>query len=305
MSLHLAAIPQRARGSLGQRPQPSGLVSITPSNASLIDQVRTGRNLPSVGGQDLFGRRPSISTQSQLFGDWGYAGIFRREVTPYLPRTVPTPATPKTVAAPPPPPKKKVPGVRVPDKRKIPPKLVVPEISLEPGVPIETRPEVPPVSIHKSLLSTLSGALNSRLSSAINPAPRNIIAAAPTVVAAGVGLAGRVLPAIGRAIGSRTAGAAAAGVTVGGLIRGGGGQGVCAVGWHLNKQNGVGGPAGTYCVRNRRMNVGNARAARRSVRRLKGARKLLRDIEKMMPTRSTRRRAPAGHTTHLHHSGGS
>jgi len=131
----------------------------------------------------------------------------------------------------------------------------------------------------------------------------SIFAAIPAIV----GGAARAAPAIGRAAGAigraatgRAAGAAGLGVLLGQTL---GGNGVCASGWHLNKQDGVGGPAGTYCVRNRRMNVGNARAARRSVRRLKGARKLLRDIEKMMPTKARARRAPAGHASQLRHNG--
>lgn len=103
---------------------------------------------------------------------------------------------------------------------------------------------------------------------------------------------------------SRAATAAGLGAALGATLGGAGAQGnQCPSGSHPNKQAGVGGPAGTYCVRNRRMNVGNARAARRSVRRLRGARKLLRDIEKMMPSKPSRRRAPAGHTSRLEHTG--
>lgn len=40
-------------------------------------------------------------------------------------------------------------------------------------------------------------------------------------------------------------------------------------GWHLNKQDGKYGAAGTYYVRNRAMNPGNARALRRAIRREK------------------------------------
>jgi len=135
------------------------------------------------------------------------------------------------------------------------------------------------VSIHKSILGAVKAGVSARIQQKIAPA-------------AIIGVAGRVLPGLGRAA---SAGSIGAGVAT--LFGGGGGAqgGACLVGEHLNKQDGVGGPAGTYCVKNRRMNVGNARAARRAVRRLKGARKLLRDIEKMMPTRSTRRRAPAHH----------
>jgi len=152
------------------------------------------------------------------------------------------------------------------------------------------KPEAP-VSIHKSILSGISGGLSAgiqkRITSKIAPAA----IAAPAIAAA----AGRVLPAIGRVLGSRTVAAGSAGLALGSLFGGGGSGGVCASGEHLNKQDGIGGPKGTYCVKNRRMNFGNARAARRSVRRLKGARKLLRDIEKMMPTRSVKRRAPQHH----------
>lgn len=150
------------------------------------------------------------------------------------------------------------------------------------------------MSLHKGLLKRLASA-------GLGKSVRSKVAAA-TIGA----IAGRILPSVGRVLGSPALSGAAAGFGVAQLFNAGGGAegGACPVGHHLNKQDGVGGPAGTYCVKNRRMNVGNARAARRSVRRLKGARKLLRDIEKMMPTRSTRRRAPAGHSAHLHHTGG-
>jgi len=107
-------------------------------------------------------------------------------------------------------------------------------------------------------------------------------------------------PVIGRAL--RTAGTFLTGTAIGAFFAPDPNTGACPVGYHLNKQDGVGGPARTYCVRNRRMNVGNARAARRSVRRLKGARKLLQDIEKMMPRRSApRARAHVAHVPQQHH----
>jgi len=159
----------------------------------------------------------------------------------------------------------------------------------------KVEPEVAGMSLHKDLLKRLAGA-------GLGKSTRSKIVSG--VIG---GIAGRVLPGLGRVATSPAATAGGIGLAVGSLFGRGGGaaqDGACPVGHHLNKQDGVGGPAGTYCVKNRRMNVGNARAARRSVRRLKGARKLLRDIEKMMPTRSTRRRAPAGHSAHLHHTGG-
>jgi len=142
------------------------------------------------------------------------------------------------------------------------------------------------VSLHKSILKGIGGGLSSGISSRIQSKIAPGIIAAPVIASA----AGRVLPAIGRVLGSRTVAAGATGIGIGSLF-GGGGAAVCPSGEHLAK-DGSG-----RCVRNRRMNFGNARAARRSVRRLKGARKLLRDIEKMMPTKTRARRQP----THHHH----
>jgi len=164
------------------------------------------------------------------------------------------------------------------------PKTVVPPVI--PTTPVVAKE--PPVSFHKSLVSSITGAIGQRVSGAINPTQASIVG--PAVAAAG-----RVLPSIGRVLTGRVA----TGVGIGALgasILGGGG-GACPSGYHLAK-DGSG-----RCVRNRRMNFGNARAARRSVRRLKGARKLLRDIEKMMPSKTRARRAP----THHHHpaAGGS
>jgi len=58
------------------------------------------------------------------------------------------------------------------------------------------------------------------------------------------------------------------------------------------------------CVRNRRMNVCNMRAARRAIRRIKGARKELQKIERMLPRRPaarSRSRVP-GHRERLTHT---
>ena len=107
----------------------------------------------------------------------------------------------------------------------------------------------------------------------------SIFSALPAIIRGGRAAAG----AIGRAAGSRTAAAVGAGALAGQLLLPDGSAGACPSGWHLAK-DGSG-----RCVRNRRMNFGNARAARRSVRRLKGARKLLQDIERMMPRRSAAR----------------
>jgi len=99
------------------------------------------------------------------------------------------------------------------------------------------------------------------------------------------------LAPLGRALTSRTAGAVGAGALGAQILGGIGDGGACPSGFHLAK-DGSG-----RCVRNRRMNFGNARAARRSVRRLKGARKLLKDIESMMPRRPAGRRSTVRHVT--------
>lgn len=95
-------------------------------------------------------------------------------------------------------------------------------------------------------------------------------------------------------VGTAVAGSVALDAAVRGVLPGVGG-GAVPRGYHLAK-DGSG-----RVVRNRRMNYGNARAARRAIRRIKGARKLLQDIEKQMPRRAVRARAPAGHASHLTH----
>ena len=136
---------------------------------------------------------------------------------------------------------------------------------------------IPNMSIWSNLLGTvgksISKGVEQRITSSINTTK------SPVAVAAAA--AGRVLPGLGRVLTGRTA----TGIGIGALgatILGGGANG-CPAGFHPAK-DGSG-----RCVRNRRMNFGNARAARRSVRRLKGARKLLQDIEKMMPRRPASR----------------
>lgn len=140
-------------------------------------------------------------------------------------------------------------------------------------------------SLGKSITKGITAGVQQRVQQKVAPA-------------VAISVAGRVLPAVGRALGSRSTAAATTGFALGSLFdgNGGGGGGVCPVGFHLNKQQSADGrPPRSYCVRNRRMNVGNSRAARRSVRRLKGARKLLQDIEKMMPRKTVRSRAQHHH----------
>ena len=146
------------------------------------------------------------------------------------------------------------------------------------------EPGKPNMSIWSDITSGIGSGLSKGLSQGIQaklaPQQKIIGPIAATIP--------RVLPAIGRVLTGRAATGVAIGATAASFL-GGGAAGACPSGFHLAK-DGSG-----RCVRNRRMNFGNARAARRSVRRLKGARKLLRDIEKMMPTRTTKRLAPAHH----------
>ena len=116
----------------------------------------------------------------------------------------------------------------------------------------------------------------------------SIFAALPAIGRAAPSVLGR----LGRVLSGRTATAATGGFLAGQLLSGDGAAGAaCPAGFHPAK-DGSG-----RCVKNRRMNFGNAHAARRSVRRLKGARKLLKDIEKMMPKQPSRRAAPVRHIT--------
>ena len=115
----------------------------------------------------------------------------------------------------------------------------------------------------------------------------SIFSSLPAIISGGA----RVGAAAGRVLTGRVATGAAIGVAAAQLISVDPATGRCPSGWHPAK-DGSG-----RCVRNRKMNFGNARAARRSVRRLKGARKLLQDIEKMMP----RRPAPRARARDHHH----
>ena len=125
------------------------------------------------------------------------------------------------------------------------------------------------------------------------PAQANILPALGPIVTG----AGRVLtsPAGRRAAG--TVVATAAGVAGGNLMTGGGvdpgqpGNG-CASGFHPDKET------RTRCVRNRRMNYGNGTAARRAIRRIKGTRRMLQDIERSLPKRTVRTRARSGSHSH-------
>lgn len=150
------------------------------------------------------------------------------------------------------------------------------------------------MSIHRELLGIARQAIIGRARTAAQPRG----AVMPGVSQAGMVPNPHVVLAAGRrvlqAVSGRTAATIGVGLAVGSFFARNE-DGSCPVGTHPIKQDGVHGPKGSYCVRNRRMNVGNSRAARRSVRRLKGARKLLSDIEKMMPRRTVRSRRPEHH----------
>lgn len=67
-------------------------------------------------------------------------------------------------------------------------------------------------------------------------------------------------------------------------------------GFHLSKQ------APFHFVRNRRMNPLNPKAFRRSVRRIKGAVKFAKEVDKVVAIRPRARRGQSGHHRHLHHN---
>lgn len=153
------------------------------------------------------------------------------------------------------------------------------------------KPKAPQdMSIHLELLGIGREFILNRARAAASPRPTtgpSVTQSSMLALPGAAVKAGRTfLPGAARAVGQFLTGAAV------GSFFARNEDGSCPVGTHPVKQDGVRGPKGSYCVRNRRMNVGNARAARRSVRRLKGARKLLRDIEKMMPSKTSRRRGP-------------
>lgn len=72
-----------------------------------------------------------------------------------------------------------------------------------------------------------------------------------------------------------------------------GGGGACPAGFHLDKRT------RSFCVRNRRMNPLNGRAAMRAIRRIKGARKMLQKIERQLPKSKARRTPVHGHRVHV------
>lgn len=140
-----------------------------------------------------------------------------------------------------------------------------------------------------SIWTDIVGSLTKSVSKGVTAGVTAKIAGQPKIAPiAAAAIAGRVLPGLGRILTGRVATGVGIGALGATLL---GGANGCPSGFHPAK-DGSG-----RCVRNRRMNFGNARAARRSVRRLKGARKLLQDIEKMMP----RRPAPKSRAQHHHH----
>jgi len=67
----------------------------------------------------------------------------------------------------------------------------------------------------------------------------------------------------------------------------------CGTGFHPDKKT------RTRCVRNRRMNPLNGRAASRAIRRIKGARKMLQKIERSLPRAKARAVPRHGHRVHV------
>lgn len=147
-----------------------------------------------------------------------------------------------------------------------------------PKDPIEDRP----MSIWSDIVGAVGRGVTARVERAATgrptiQLPQTIQTQASILPAAGAVLAGagRVLPSIGRVLTGRVATGAAIG----------------AAGAQLFDQ------FGNPVKRRRRMNFGNARAARRAIRRIKGVRRLLKSIEDQLP----RRPAPRRRAEHHHH----
>jgi len=222
-----------AKPSSGVRPPPPVSVLSGASSGSLIDQVRTGRRQPTLGSFDPFSKRAGTSTLSQLFGDWGYGGIFRTIERPAITGPVDVKRTGAVITV-------------------TPKKIAPPVISLEPGIPLErlepnrfsapslgqltgggpvisvpdpvrvpTAPlpkkEIAPVSIWSDLGKSITKGITTGVAQKISGQQKVIPA-----VAAVAGVGARVLPSLGRVLGSRTVAAGATGIAIGGLIGGGG-----------------------------------------------------------------------------------
>lgn len=141
-----------------------------------------------------------------------------------------------------------------------------------PVVKTSVAKAVPKLGIGTGLsrsLTTTKGAKTVSLKSSLGVLGRGTVAGDIATGVTGI-LTKRVLPGIGQ---------------LPGLTSGGGGDVVVST------------PAGPAVVkmrkRYRRMNYGNARAAKRAIRRIKGVRKLLSDIERQLPRKTVRSRVPA------------
>lgn len=246
---------------------------------SLISETRQELLNERIRAQRPQSGRPAILARARQIA--GIQRNIKQIIARSQARTVgPTrPAVPVPV----PPVKAKRPGTLQP--LKLPERVIKPvgqQVFLPDPIDAIIAPRSTPVSIWADLGKSITKGISTGIAAKIAPQPK----IAPAMVA---GAAGRVLPAIGRVLTGRVATGAGIGALAATIFMDEAGR--CPVGFHP-KKDGSG-----ECVRNRRMNFGNARAARRSVRRLKGARKLLTDIERMMP----RRKAATPRRPHHHH----
>jgi len=147
----------------------------------------------------------------------------------------------------------------------------------DPGFLSRLWKKVKPIAgvVAGAVLGPIGGAVVQGLLKPRGTTPRQVIQT-PTSFP-GVGMQAGMFPAVpaviaagGRVLAGRTVAAAAAGATAATMLSGPGGQPVCPSGYHLAK-DGSG-----RLVRNRRMNVANPRALRRSMRRVQGFEKLAR-----------------------------
>jgi len=118
-------IPTAKRGSAA-KPQPSVSALSGAKIGTLVDVVRNRGSRPVTSSFDPSKKRPSVSSLSQLFGDFGYGGIMRAIMRPKIEGPVIYKKVGRVITITPKP-------------------AATPVFSLEPAKPIERMREVPVV----------------------------------------------------------------------------------------------------------------------------------------------------------------
>lgn len=223
------------------------------------------------GGQSSGVRNQAIVNRLRVFGQ--QVQTINRELA--MRKVAARPAAPAAVVAP-----KK--AKRRPILQPIkPPAIVIKPVGQQVFLPdpidsVAARSD--PMSIWTDLGGIIKGAVTQRVTQAVTPRPvitPGPIPAQASILGPAATVAGRVIPSLGRVLTGRAATAGAVGFAAGQLFD----------------------AAGNPVPKRRRMNFGNAKAARRAIRRIKGVRRLLKSIEDQLP----RRPAPRRRAQHHHH----